>query len=47
MVAMLLCPVIMQMLSSPTDLFLPIADSHFLIILKLMLKGSLSDWFYL
>jgi hypothetical protein len=47
MVALLLCLVIMQMPSSPTDLFLPVADSHFLIILKLMLKGSPSNWFYL
>ena len=47
MVALLLCPVTVQMPSSPTDLFLPVADSHFLIILKLMVKGSPSDWFYL
>ena len=47
MVALLLCPVTVQMPRSPTDLFLQIADSHFLIILKLMVKGSLRDWFYL
>jgi len=47
MVALLLCPVTVQMPSSPTDLFLQIADSHFLIILKLMVKVSLSDLFYL
>jgi len=29
--------------SGPTDLFLPIAASRFLIILVLMVKGSLSE----